>query len=61
MKTMRTPAEDAALAAFKDAATSDGDPGYPLGAAFIPWQGGGELCGRNGARLGQPEDVVQGL
>lgn len=38
MKTMRTPAEDAALEAFKDAATSDGDPGYPHGAAFIPWQ-----------------------
>ena len=38
MKTMCTPAEDAALSAFKDAATSDGDPGYPSGAAFIPWQ-----------------------
>lgn len=38
MTTMRTPAEEAALAAFKDAATSDADPGYPYGAAFIPWQ-----------------------
>jgi hypothetical protein len=38
MTTMRTPAEEAALAAFKDAATSDADPGYPHGAAFIPWQ-----------------------
>ncbi len=35
---MRTPTEDAALRAFKNAATSDGDPGYPRGAAFIPWQ-----------------------
>lgn len=23
---------------FIDAATSDADPGYPYGAAFIPWQ-----------------------
>jgi hypothetical protein len=38
MTTMRTPAEDAALSAFIDAATSDADPGYPHGAAFIPWQ-----------------------
>jgi hypothetical protein len=38
MTTMRTPAEDAALLAFRDAATSDGDPGYPHGSAFIPWQ-----------------------
>jgi len=38
MKTMRTPAEEAALSAFIDAATSDDDPGYPHGAAFIPWQ-----------------------
>jgi|GEM_PF-557383 len=38
MTTMRTPAEEAALAGFKDAATSDADPGYPHGAAFIPWQ-----------------------
>lgn len=38
MSTMRTPAEDAALSAFRDAATSDEDPGYPHGAAFIPWQ-----------------------
>jgi hypothetical protein len=38
MATMRTPAEDAALSAFKDAATSDSDPGYPHGAAYIPWQ-----------------------
>jgi hypothetical protein len=38
MTTMRTPAENAALSAFIDAATSDGDPGYPHGAAFIPWQ-----------------------
>lgn len=35
---MRTQAEDAALSAFIDAATSDADPGYPHGAAFIPWQ-----------------------
>jgi len=35
---MRTPAESAALLAFIDAATSDTDPGYPYGAAFIPWQ-----------------------
>jgi hypothetical protein len=35
---MRTPAENAALLAFIDAATSDADPGYPYGAAFIPWQ-----------------------
>jgi hypothetical protein len=35
---MRTPAENAALFAFIDAATSDTDPGYPHGAAFIPWQ-----------------------
>jgi hypothetical protein len=32
MTTMRTPAEDAALSAFIDAATSDADPGYPQGA-----------------------------
>jgi len=38
MRTMRTPAEKAALSAFIDAATSDTDPGYPNGAAFIPWQ-----------------------
>jgi hypothetical protein len=38
MTTMRTPAEKAALSAFIDAATSDADPGYPHGAAFIPWQ-----------------------
>lgn len=38
MTTMRTPAENAALSAFIDAATSDADPGYPRGAAFIPWQ-----------------------
>jgi hypothetical protein len=38
MTTMRTPAEDVALSAFIDAATSDADPGYPHGAAFIPWQ-----------------------
>jgi len=36
--TMRTPAEEAALSAFIDAATSDDDPGYPYGAAFIPLQ-----------------------
>ena len=35
---MRTPAENDALLAFIDAATSDADPGYPYGAAFIPWQ-----------------------
>jgi hypothetical protein len=35
---MRTPAGDAALSAFIDAATSDADPDYPHGAAFIPWQ-----------------------
>ena len=35
---MQTPAEQAALSAFVDAATSDADPGYPHGAAFIPWQ-----------------------
>lgn len=35
---MRTPAEDAALSAFIDTATRDVDPGYPHGAAFIPWQ-----------------------
>lgn len=38
MTTMRTPPEDAALSAFVDAATSDDDPGYPHGAAFIAWQ-----------------------
>lgn len=38
MTTMRTPAEDAALSAFIDAATSDADPRYPQGPAFIPWQ-----------------------
>jgi hypothetical protein len=38
MTTMPTPAEKAALSAFIDAATSDIDPGYPHGAAFIPWQ-----------------------
>jgi hypothetical protein len=38
MTTMRAPAEEAALSAFIDAATSDDDPGYPHGAAFIPWQ-----------------------
>lgn len=38
MTTMRTPAENAALSAFIGAATSDADPGYPHGAAFIPWQ-----------------------
>lgn len=26
------------MLAFIDAATSDTDPGYPYGAAFIPWQ-----------------------
>ena len=36
--TMRTPAEEAALCAFIDAATSDDDPGHPNGAAFIPWE-----------------------
>lgn len=35
---MRTPAEKAALSAFIDVAASDADPGYPHGAAFIPWQ-----------------------
>jgi hypothetical protein len=35
---MRTPAEKAALLAFVDAATSDAGPGYPYGAAIIPWQ-----------------------
>jgi hypothetical protein len=35
---MPTPAENAALAAFIDASLSDDDPGYPYGAAFIPWQ-----------------------
>lgn len=35
---MRTAAEETALAAFKDAATSDTDPGYPHGAAIVPWQ-----------------------
>lgn len=35
---MRTPAENAALFTFIDAATSDADPGYPYGSAFIPWQ-----------------------
>ncbi len=38
MTTMPTPAEKAALSAFIDSATSDVDPGYPHGAAFIPWQ-----------------------
>ncbi|HEX3609027.1 MAG TPA: hypothetical protein VHU14_05065 [Solirubrobacterales bacterium] len=38
MTTMRTPAENAALSAFIDAATSDADLGYLHGAAFIPWQ-----------------------
>jgi hypothetical protein len=36
--TMPTSAEEAALAAFISAATSDDDPGYPHGAAFVPWQ-----------------------
>ncbi len=36
--TMRTPAENAALSTFIDAATSDADPGYPHGVAFIAWQ-----------------------
>jgi hypothetical protein len=35
---MRTPAENAALLAFINAATSDADLGYPHGVAFIPWQ-----------------------
>jgi hypothetical protein len=35
---MRTAAEEAALSAFIDAATSDADPGYPRGTAFIPWE-----------------------
>jgi hypothetical protein len=35
---MPTTAENAALLAFIEAATSDADPGYPSGAAFIPWQ-----------------------
>ncbi len=35
---MTTPAEKAALSAFIDSATSDVDPGYPRGAAFVPWQ-----------------------
>jgi len=39
MTTMPTPAEKAALSAFIDSAMSDIDPGYPHGAAFIPWQG----------------------
>lgn len=34
---MRTPAEEAALSVFVDAATRD-DLGCPHGAAFIPWQ-----------------------
>jgi hypothetical protein len=38
MTTMRTPAENAALSTFIDAATSDDDPGYPHGVAFIAWQ-----------------------
>jgi hypothetical protein len=38
MPTMHTPAEKDALSAFINAATSDADPGYPRGAAFIPWQ-----------------------
>jgi hypothetical protein len=38
MTIMRTPAENAALSAFVDAAVSDDDPGYPNGAAFIAWQ-----------------------
>jgi len=38
MTTMRTPAENAALSAFIDAAVHDDDPGYPNGAAFIAWQ-----------------------
>jgi hypothetical protein len=37
MTTMRTPAENTALSAFMGPATSDADPGYPYGAAFIPW------------------------
>lgn len=35
---MPTPAEDAAYAAFVEACLSDEDPGYPNGAAFVPWQ-----------------------
>lgn len=38
MTAMHTPAEKAALSTFIDAATNDADPGYPYGAAFIPWQ-----------------------
>jgi len=38
MTTMPTPAERVALSAFVESATSDVDPGYPYGAAFIPWQ-----------------------
>jgi hypothetical protein len=40
MTTMdtRTPAEKAAQSVFIDVATSDANPGYPHGAAFIPWQ-----------------------
>ncbi len=38
--TMRTGPEEAALAAFIDSATSDVDPGYPHGAAFVPWEQG---------------------
>ena len=34
--TMPTPAEEAALSTFIDAATSDDDLGYPHGTAFIP-------------------------
>ena len=37
---MRTGPEEAALAAFIDSATSDTDPGYPHGAAFVPWRRG---------------------
>jgi hypothetical protein len=35
MKTMRTPNQDAALAAFVNAAIGDGDQGYPHGVAFV--------------------------
>jgi len=59
---MRTAAEEAALAAFIDSATSDVDPGYPHGAAFVPWErdtGADRLLGRY-LREGRPVVLVAG-
>lgn len=44
LETVPTPAEEAALSAFIDASLSDEDPGYPHGAAFVPWQQTPDTC-----------------